>query len=91
MGNEAVFTQFIIENLQILATLGSSLGLYAFIRKGSKKDIERIETSIEKIETRLNSIDNHIFSLNNRVSRIEGQLLGIRSWEPKIHNDKEEK
>lgn len=54
-----------IENLQILATLGSALVVYMALRRGAKKDTEELKKKVELIETQT-------IQINLRLIRLEG-------------------
>lgn len=77
------------DNLQILATLGSALAVYIFIRIGSRKDVKEVEKRMDKFDSRLERIEEKLQTLDSRISRIEGQLIGPPNWEPKVHNREE--
>lgn len=93
---------FVINNLEILSTLGSALTIYFAIRKAASKDAIKIkeemkETRVElkdemkEMKDELKAIKISIQALDSRVSRIEGQLMGSPRWEPKIVNNEEKK
>ena len=48
---------WISQNLQILATLGSALAVYAFIRMGSRKDLQDLEKRMDRFETRMDRFE----------------------------------
>lgn len=62
------------ENLQILATLGSALAVYIFIRMGARKEALEIRTEIKEIREELKSIDR-------RLIRLEGRFDERGYWE----------
>lgn len=75
---------FINENLQILATLGSALAVYIALRIAATKDAKELKSEIKEMKQDLKSIDS-------RISRIEGHLTGMgHFWEPRIFEKKEE-
>ena len=86
---------WIIENGQILSTLGSAIGIYIFMRKGAKKDvialrgeIQNIKYDIQEIRSDLKEIKKDIHSLDSRISRIDGHLMRYYYYEPKIEERK---
>jgi hypothetical protein len=62
------------ENLQVLATLGSALTLYIFIRIGARRDISALEKRMEKVEETLDSV-------NTSLTRLEGRFDERGYWE----------
>lgn len=46
---------FINDNLQILATLGSALAVYAFIRLGARKEVNELRKELNESKTELKS------------------------------------
>ena len=89
--------EWIMENLQILATLGSALGVYFMIRMGARKEsaeikqelgqrIDKLEMCMGKIELKIDRAREDVQSLDSRVARIEGQLSTTfpPRFEPKV-------
>jgi chaperonin cofactor prefoldin len=72
---------FIQENLQILATLGSALSVYIFMRLGARKDIKEVEKRLDIIEVRLEKVEIKIDSMNTRLTRLEGRFEERGYWE----------
>lgn len=69
------------ENLQILATLGSALAVYLFIRMGARKDVRSVELRMDKIETRMEKFENKLEIMNDRLTRFEGRFDERGYWE----------
>lgn len=66
--------QWITENLQILATLGSALAVYLMIRQSSKKDIVELGTTIGDIKSDVKEIKFDIANISTRVGLLEQRL-----------------
>lgn len=66
---------WINENLQILATLGSALAVYIFLRTGAKKDITQIKEDIKEIKISLKSMDNRLYRLEGYI---EGRDVNLK-------------
>lgn len=92
---------WVLDNLQILATLGSALAVYIAIRHAASKEIislkeeikeMRVEfkEEIKEIKVEVKDIKSSLQNLDSRVSRIEGQLIGSPRFEPRILEKKEE-
>jgi hypothetical protein len=87
------------DNLQILATLGSALGVYIFIRIGARREAlaikEEIKGEIKGVKEGLKSVEDKLQILDSRISRIEGQLSIMHPyeyhWEPKLIKGEEKK
>lgn len=62
------------ENLQILATLGSALALYIFLRFAASKDVKEVKEELKEIKADLKSIDQ-------RLTRLEGRFDERGYWE----------
>lgn len=75
---------WIIENLQILATLGSALSVYIFLRISSKKDIHEIKSDIKEIKNDISNINSRINLIEQRFSRFEGAFEERGKWESRI-------
>jgi chaperonin cofactor prefoldin len=72
---------FISDNLQILATLGSALAVYIFIRMGAKRDVQNVEKRLDKVENSLDSINKTLHSLDMRLTKLEGRFEERGYWE----------
>jgi len=94
------------DNLQILATLGSALGVYIFIRIGARREaleikeelneeIKGVKGEIKGVKEGLKSVEDKLQILDSRISRIEGQLSIMHPyeyhWEPKLIKGEEKK
>ena len=94
------------DNLQILATLGSALGVYIFIRIGARREalaikeelkgeIKGVKEELKGIKEGLKSVEDKLQILDSRISRIEGQLSIMHPyeyhWEPKLIKGEEKK
>ena len=55
---------WVSDNLQILATLGSALAVYIFLRAGARRDYDELRKEIKEIKEEIRSIDK-------RLTRIE--------------------
>ena len=62
------------ENLQVLATLGSALAVYIFIRIGLRRDANNLEKRMDRLEEKLDS-------MNTRLTRLEGRFEERGYWE----------
>ena len=65
---------FLQENIQILATIGSALAVYTFIRLGAKKESNEINNNLKKLEEKVDNI-------NSRLSKLEGRFEERGNWE----------
>ena len=78
---------FISENLQILATLGSALAVYIFLRRGAKKEASELKIEMraefKEVKQQIKGMEEKLQILDSRISRIEGQLAP-RIYEPQI-------
>lgn len=54
------------ENLQILATLGSSLTIYIFLRIAARKEVKELKEEFKEVKTDLKSIDQLLTRLEGR-------------------------
>lgn len=76
---------WIIENLQILATLGSALSVYILLRISAKKDIkifaDEIRADIKEIKNDISSINSRLNLVEQRLSRFEGAFEERGKWE----------
>lgn len=82
---------WINDNLQTLATLGSALAVYVFIRVGARKEAKEIKAEIDEVKKDLKSLGEKVQSIDSRVARIEGQLIGPPHFYPRLHEKQEEK
>lgn len=64
----------ISENLQILATLGSALAVYIFLRMGARKESAEIREDMKNLKAEIKTLDSRIISLENRVSVVETRM-----------------
>jgi len=62
------------DNLQIIATLGSALAVYFALRSAATKDINRLESEMKEMNSELKSIDR-------RLTRLEGRFEERGYWE----------
>lgn len=60
--------------IQLLATLGSALGVFVFLRSTAKKGFEELKTEILEIKKDVKNIDS-------RLSRLEGSFDERGKWE----------
>ena len=65
------------ENLQILATLGSALAIYIFIRMGARRENKEIKEELLELKKDVKSIDQ-------RLSRLEGKFDERGYWQSHI-------
>ena len=65
------------ENLQILATLGSALAIYIFIRMGARRETKEIKEELLELKKDVKSIDQ-------RLSRLEGKFDERGYWQSHI-------
>lgn len=83
---------WILNNLQIFATLGSALAVYVMLRQSSKKEIQafaietrvaiaEIKNDIKEIRIDIASISNRVGLLEQRLSRFEGVFEERGRWE----------
>lgn len=70
---------FINDNLQILATLGSALAVYVFIRMAARKDTDEIRQELKDIREELKQIDR-------RLTRLEGRFEERGYWESRQYH-----
>ena len=95
----------VADNLQILATLGSALAVYAFIRIGATRDVRQLRDEVKndmaqfREDTRkdLNRIDNDLKeikadlkSIDQRITRLEGRFDERGYWESRKRTGTEE-
>lgn len=83
--------EWLTNNLQILATLGSALAVYIFLRMEARKEanqlkdeIKEVKNEIKEMKEEMKDLQREIQQLDSRVARIEGQLVGPYRWEPKV-------
>jgi hypothetical protein len=76
----------ISDNLQILATLGSALAVYAFIRLGATRDVRQLR---DEIKSDLKEIKADIKSIDQRLTRLEGRFDERGYWESRKRNGTE--
>ena len=84
--------EWINENLQILATLGSALFVYiamkASLRKeliGVQKEIVIIYDQIKEIKEDIKEIKRDIKSIDQRLTRLEARFDERGQWEARRH------
>jgi len=65
------------DNVQILATLGSALTVYIFIRIGAHREAKEIKSELNEMKKDLKSIDM-------RLTRLEGRFEERGYWESRI-------
>lgn len=58
--------EIINANLQILATLGSALAVYGFIRLGARREAKEIKSQLVVLELQVKSIDQRLIRLEGR-------------------------
>lgn len=58
--------EIINANLQILATLGSALAVYGFIRMGARREAKEIKSKLLEVEKEVKSIDQRLIRLESR-------------------------
>lgn len=68
------------ENLQILATLGSALAVYVFLRSGAQKEAKEIKNEIKEIKDEIKEIKTELRNIDTLVSRIEDHLVGMHHY-----------
>lgn len=78
---------FIMDNLQILATLGSALAVYIFIRMGARQDVQRLEARIDRIENHMDRIEETMASIDKRLHKLEGRFEERGYWESRYTNE----
>ena len=82
--------EFINENLQILATLGSALAVYIFIRASSRKDAQiikqEISFEIREIKQDIKEIKQDIKAIDQRLTRLEARFDERGYWESRRIN-----
>ena len=66
---------FVQENLQILATLGSALAVYIFIRLAASKDVKALGKDIRSLESRF---EKRFDSIDHRMDKMESSILDVR-------------
>lgn len=93
---------WIIDNLQIIATLGSALAVYISLKNVAKKDVYElklemnrnfadIRNDIQDIRRDIKDLNIRVQSLDSRVARIEGQMNPPPyHWEPKVYSKDQE-
>lgn len=72
------------ENLQILATLGSALAVYIFIRIAARKEVQELKEEFKEVKRDLKSIDQ-------RLTRLEGRFEERGYWESRWETKVKEK
>lgn len=90
---------WIEDNLQILATLGSAVTLYIFVRIGARKEAKEIKAELKSdmadlkaefkndvvgIKNELSKINDKLHNLDTRVARLEGRFEERHHWYPEI-------
>lgn len=65
---------FISDNLQILATLGSALAVYLFIRAASRKDVGLLK---EEMNRRFDVVDRRFVEIDRRFEEIDRRFEEI--------------
>jgi len=65
---------FILENLNVIVTIGSAAGVYFMLKKAIRKDIDEVKAAIA-------SLDVKVTSLDMRLSRLEGEFAERGRWE----------
>lgn len=80
---------FIAENLNIISTIGSALGLYIFIRKASSKEIYEVKSEISQLKTEVTEIKKGLNHIDHRLSKLEGSFEERGRWESHIISVKE--
>jgi prefoldin subunit 5 len=65
---------FLLDNLNVIVTIGSAVGVYWMLKKAIKKDIDELKKEINEMRTVVASIDV-------RLSRLEGEFAERGRWE----------
>lgn len=72
---------FLTENLQILATLGSALAVYVFLRIGSKKEAGELRKDMQDIKDKMETMQKDIKNIDIRLSKLEGRFEERGYWQ----------
>jgi Tfp pilus assembly protein PilN len=75
----------VADNLQILATLGSALAVYAFLRIGASRDVrqlrDEIKSDLAQVKDDVKEIKSDLKSIDQRLTRLEGRFDERGYWE----------
>lgn len=72
---------FIAENLNIISTIGSALGLYIFIRKAASKEIYEVKNEISQLKTEVTELKKGLNHIDHRLYKLEGSFEERGRWE----------
>src|SRR5271156_5130973 len=73
------------DNLQILATLGSALGVYIFIRIGARREALKIKEEIKGVKGEIKGVKEEIKGVKEELKEeIKGVKGEIKSVEDKL-------
>ena len=75
---------WVMENLQIIATLGSAFSVLVYLRRAASKDTRELKEDFTDLRQDVNDLRKDVQSLDSRVARIEGHLYGRPYFEPKV-------
>jgi hypothetical protein len=73
---------------EVLTILVPILGMMAWVYNRIEK---KFDTGFTELKAEIKDLRKDIQSIDSRVSRIEGHLIGMHHWEPKVIEKKEEK
>lgn len=72
------------ENLNIIVTIASAVGVYFMIRNGAKKDINELRDDTCKIKKEMGELLSILKNIDQRLSRLEGEFSERGRWEAAI-------
>lgn len=79
---------WISENLQIIATLGSALGVYIALRRAASKDANQLRQEFnnqnETFCKRFDRIESKLENIERRLTILETRFEERHYWEPKV-------
>lgn len=78
---------FVMDNLQVLATLGSALAVYVFIRVGARHDAKHLEERIIKIDETLDKLEAKMDAIDMRLHKLEGRFEERGYWESRYTSE----
>lgn len=66
-------------NLNAFATVGSAIGLYAFLRRGARKDVADVKKEVEDMKREITSLKTESSSMKFMIETMFRALIGSKT------------